>query len=102
MIHCDKCGIVPVPDKDLPVELPTDVDFTPKGEPPLATAKDWVEVKCPKCGGEAKRDTETLDGFFDNSWYFFRYLDPKNSQEIFDKEFPPDAWWGQYARKLWL
>ncbi len=86
IIHCDKCGIVPVPEKDLPVELPYEVDYTPKGEPPLATNKDWLNVKCPKCGGMAKRDTNTMDGFFDNSWYFFRYLDNKNDKEIFRKE----------------
>lgn len=64
MINCGKCGIVPVPLDDLPVELPYEVDYTPKGRPPLATAKDWVNVKCPKCGFDAKRDSETLDTFF--------------------------------------
>ncbi|MBI2599980.1 leucine--tRNA ligase, partial [Candidatus Daviesbacteria bacterium] len=85
IIHCPKCGLVPIPEADLPVELPSEIDFTPKGKPPLATVEDWVNVKCPKCNGEAKRDTDTMDGFFDNSWYFFRYLDSENDQEIFDK-----------------
>lgn len=85
IIHCPKCGLVPVPESDLPIELPSEVDFTPKGKPPLATVEDWVNVKCPKCKGQAKRDTDTMDGFFDNSWYFFRYLDPVNDQEIFDR-----------------
>lgn len=86
VIHCQKCGIVPVPEKYLPVELPYKVDYTPKGKPPLATAEEWVRVKCPKCGGEASRDTETMDGFVDNSWYFYRYLDKNNNNEIFNKE----------------
>lgn len=99
IIHCDKCGLVPVPEKDLPVELPYEVDFTPQGKPPLATVEAWVNVKCPKCGGQAQRDTETLDGFFDNSWYFLRYLDPENSKEIFDaamakKWLPVDIYFG--------
>lgn len=85
IIYCDKCGTVPVPEKDLPVELPFEVDYQPSGEAPLATNKEWLNVKCPRCGGDAERDTDTMDGFFDNSWYFFRYLDPKNKQEIFDK-----------------
>ncbi|MBI2019035.1 leucine--tRNA ligase [Candidatus Daviesbacteria bacterium] len=90
MIHCDKCGIVPVPEKDLPVELPYEVDYTPQGKPPLATAEEWVNVKCPKCSGPAKRDTETMDGFVDNSWYFYRYLDEYNEKEIFDKKIVKD------------
>lgn len=86
VVYCDKCGTVPVPEKNLPVELPYKVDFTPQGMPPLATAEDWVNVKCPKCGGPARREVETMDGFMDNSWYFYRYLDHENDKEIFDKE----------------
>lgn len=77
-------AIIPVPEKDLPVELPYKVDYKPQGKPPLATAQDWLKVKCPKCGGEALRDSETMDGFVDNSWYFYRYLDHLNNEAIFD------------------
>lgn len=86
MIHCPKCGVVPVPEKDLPVELPYKVDYKPQGKPPLATAEEWMKVKCPNCGGDAERDPETMDTFVDSAWYYFRYLDPKNDQEIFDKK----------------
>src|SRR3989344_5709921 len=90
VIYCDppagRCGVVPVPEKDLPVELPENVEFKPTGQSPLMSAEAWRNVKCPKCGGEAQRETDTMDGFFDNSWYFFRYLDPKNQEEIFDKK----------------
>lgn len=86
IIHCEKCGIVPVPEKDLPVELPYTVDYTPKGKPPLATNEDWLNVKCPQCNGGGKREAETMDTFVDSSWYFFRYLDPKNQTEIFDEK----------------
>ncbi|MDO8576723.1 MAG: leucine--tRNA ligase [Candidatus Daviesbacteria bacterium] len=86
IIYCDKCGTVPVPEKDLPVELPYRVDYAPKGKPPLATTEDWVNTECPKCGGPGKREVETMDTFVDSAWYFFRYLDPENDQEIFDKK----------------
>lgn len=86
IINCPKCGIVPVPERDLPVELPYEVDHKPKGKPPLATAEGWMKVKCPKCKGEATREPETMDGFVDNSWYFYRYLSPHNQDYIFDKD----------------
>lgn len=86
IIYCPNCGTQPVPYQDLPVVLPDEVDFAPKGKAPLATAEDWVKVKCPKCGGQAQREVETMDGFVDNSWYFYRYLDPQNKTEIFDKD----------------
>jgi leucyl-tRNA synthetase len=76
---------VPVSESDLPVELPYEVDYTPKGKPPLATAEDWVNVKCPKCGGEAKRDSETLDTFFDSAWYYYRYVSPDFKEGPVDK-----------------
>lgn len=99
MIHCEKCGIVPVPEKDLPVTLPYNVDFTPKGEPPLASNKEWLNVTCPKCEGAAQRDPETLDTFFDSSWYFYRYIDPQYDKAPFDKEqvkelLPVDIYFG--------
>lgn len=77
--------IHPISEKDLPVELPYEVDFTPKGKPPLASNSEWVSVRCTQCGEEARRDAETLDTFFDSAWYWFRYIDPKNSRQPFDK-----------------
>ena len=84
MIHCPHCGIVPVPEKDLPVLLPPDVDFSHPGESPLKYNDAWVNVKCPNCGNPAKRETDTIDGFMDNSWYYFRYCSPNYSAGPFD------------------
>ena len=87
IIYCDKCGIVPVPEKDLPVLLPDDIDdFRPTGKPPLAFSKTFNKVKCPKCGADAKRELDTMDGFVDNSWYYYRYLDSKNNKEFCSKD----------------
>ncbi len=84
IIHCPKCGEVPVDEKDLPIELPYDVEFKPGGESPLTTNKKFYEVKCPKCGSDAHRDPDTMDTFVDSSWYYFRYLNPKIEDNIFD------------------
>ncbi len=91
VVYCDDCGIVPVPDEDLPVLLPDVEDFKPKGVPPLAQAEDWVNVPCPACGGPGKRETETMDTFVDSSWYFLRYCDPHNDTAPFDR-VPVDYW----------
>jgi leucyl-tRNA synthetase len=84
IIYCEKCGIVPVPEKDLPVKLPERVKFG-KGNP-LETAEKWKNVKCPKCGGKGKRETDTMDTFVNSSWYFLRYCDVGNKKKIFDKK----------------
>ena len=84
MIYCDKDGIVPVPDDQLPVELPTIAQFTGRGDSPLAQAPEFVNVKCPKCGGAARRETDTMDTFVDSSWYFYRFADPRNDTQPFD------------------
>jgi leucyl-tRNA synthetase len=83
-VYCDKCGIVPVPENELPVKLPEKVKFG-KGNP-LATNKEFIEVKCPRCHGKAKRETDTMDTFFDSSWYYLRYCDAENKNEPFAKE----------------
>lgn len=99
MIHCEKDGIVPANISDLPIKLPYDVDFAPTGKPPLATATDWINTTCPKCGGKATRDAETLDTFFDSAWYFYRYLNPEYKEGPFDqslskKLMPVDIYFG--------
>ena len=89
IIHCDECGAVPVPEDDLPVELPRDIVFG-KGNP-LETSAEFLNVKCPKCGKDARRETDTMDTFVDSSWYFLRYTDATNNSECFSKEIA-DHW----------
>ncbi len=94
IIHCDGCGAVPVPDDQLPVILPEVEDFKPKGGnvSALESATDWVNTTCPKCGGPAKRETDTMDGYACSSWYFLRYLDPFNDKQAWDPEV--EKYWG--------
>ncbi|MCM8798876.1 MAG: leucine--tRNA ligase, partial [Candidatus Omnitrophica bacterium] len=86
IIYCKRCGMVPVPEKELPVLLPEKVRITGKGGSPLAQIKEFVQTKCPVCGEEAQRETDTMATFFDSSWYFLRFCSPRNEREIFDKE----------------
>jgi leucyl-tRNA synthetase len=93
IVYCEKCGMVPVPDDQLPVKLPEIEDYTPKGRSPLAAAQEWVNTQCPECGGAARRETDTMDTFVDSSWYFLRYCDASNDQAAWDpaalKEWMP-------------
>ena len=86
IIYCDKCGVVPVPENDLPVLLPKDVEFKPDGESPLKKSESFMNCTCPKCGGKARREADTLDTFVCSSWYYLRYPDPHNNEKAFDKE----------------
>ena len=99
MIHCEKCGTVPVPEKDLPVKLPYDVEFRPTGKSPLASHEGFMNCTCPKCGGKASRDPDTLDTFVCSSWYYLRYPDAHNDKKAFskavaDKMLPVDVYVG--------
>jgi leucyl-tRNA synthetase len=92
IIHCAHCGMVPVPKEDLPVLLPKDItDFVPKGKSPLAAVDGFINTVCPSCGGKAKRDPDTMDTFVCSSWYFLRYLDPKNDREFCARKYA-DQW----------
>jgi leucyl-tRNA synthetase len=99
VIYCPKCGIVPVPEKDLPVVLPLNIAITGKGRSPLENVPEFMSVKCPQCGEAARRESDTMDTFIDSSWYFYRYCDPHNSKAPFDSQkiaywFPIDQYIG--------
>ncbi|HEX7422028.1 MAG TPA: leucine--tRNA ligase, partial [Thermoanaerobaculia bacterium] len=91
MIYCDRCGLVPVPEKDLPVELPLDGPFTGREGNPLAKDTAFLNVKCPQCGGPARRETDTMDTFVDSSWYYARFISPRDGTKIFDSKLV-DRW----------
>src|SRR6185312_7674469 len=90
-IHCERCGVVPVPEDELPVILPDIEDYAPKGKPPLAQNEEYMAVDCPRCGAPARRDPDTMDTFVDSSWYFLRYIDSHNDEAPFDR-FVVDYW----------
>lgn len=99
ILYCDGCGIVPVPDDQLPVRLPEHVAITGQGQSPLAGSPEFVNTTCPKCGGPARRETDTMDTFVDSSWYFYRYIDPRNDRAPYDPAtaaywFPIDQYIG--------
>lgn len=99
IIYCEDCGAMPVPEKDLPVKLPTDVDFRPTGESPLVRSKSFHKVKCPKCGKKARRESDTMDTFVCSSWYYMRFADPQNtkvfaSKKALEKYLPVDFYMG--------
>jgi leucyl-tRNA synthetase len=91
IVYCGECGIVPVPDDQLPVLLPEVEDYRPKGKPPLASNEEWLNVPCPRCGEAGRREADTMDTFVDSSWYFLRYCDPRNDEAPFSRELV-DFW----------